>query len=68
MVALQEKTICYCSSFDLSADDWLQSYRNLRTFTTELQSNLGKHIVSDHVIVFDAFSIYSANLTLRVLS
>jgi hypothetical protein len=41
-VALQEKTVCYCSSFDLDADDWMASYRNLRNFTIDLHSNLGK--------------------------
>jgi hypothetical protein len=40
MIAVNEKTICYCSSFDLNFEDWFASYQNLRTFIVNLQNNL----------------------------
>jgi hypothetical protein len=26
LVALQERTICYCSNFDLNSNDWISTY------------------------------------------
>jgi len=42
LVALQERTIFYCSNFDLSAEDWISSYHSLQNFISDLKSNLGK--------------------------
>jgi len=36
LVALQERTICYCSNFDLNAGEWIQAYDNMQLFVINL--------------------------------
>ncbi len=38
-----ERTICYCSNFDLSLSEWVQMSSNLKDFRTNLLEQLGKH-------------------------
>jgi len=39
---LAERTICYCSNFDLNFNEWLLAKENLATFSQTLLANLGK--------------------------
>ena len=37
-----ERTICYCSNFDLSLSEWVQMSENLKDFGENLLHELGK--------------------------
>ena len=39
---VQEKMICYVSSFHLSINDWFSEYENIEILKVNLQNGLGK--------------------------
>lgn len=39
---VSERTVCYCSNFDLEAAEWFRQYLALKSFREGLRSNLGK--------------------------
>ena len=47
---ISERTVCYCSNFDLDAGEWFRLYINLRLFSRNLQQKLGKF--DDDEIIF----------------
>ena len=39
---VSERTVCYCSNFDLCEDEWFQDFKNIKIFSENLRKNLGK--------------------------
>lgn len=39
---VSERTICYCSNFDLDAAEWFRQYETLKRFVNDLEERLGK--------------------------
>lgn len=39
---VSERTVCYCSNFDLDAAEWYSQYQLLKRFMEDLQGRLGK--------------------------
>ena len=39
---VSERTICYCSNFDLDASEWLRQYITIKVFGRNLHKKLGK--------------------------
>ena len=39
---VSERTVCYCSNFDLSSEEWFQIYKNIQAFSQSLRCKLGK--------------------------
>ena len=39
---VSERTICYCSNFDLDAAEWFRQYQTLKRFADDLEERLGK--------------------------
>jgi len=39
---VSERTICYCSNFDLDAAEWFRLYQQLKDFIADLNNKLGK--------------------------
>lgn len=37
-----ERTICYCSNFDLSLGEWVTMHENMESFSENLRHELGK--------------------------
>ena len=40
---VSERTVCYCSNFDLDAAEWFRTYHQLKMFSMNLQNRFGKH-------------------------
>ena len=41
---VSERTVCYCSNFDLDAAEWLRQYQQLKDFISDLNKKLGKYL------------------------
>jgi hypothetical protein len=41
-----ERTVCYCSNFDLSLSEWVQMSENLKDFAENLLQELGKFFLA----------------------
>ena len=39
---VSERTVCYCSNFDLDAAEWFRQYSHIKTFSVSLHNKLGK--------------------------
>ena len=39
---VSERTVCYCSNFDLDAAEWFRSYHQLKMFGLNLHNRFGK--------------------------
>ena len=39
---VSERTVCYCSNFDLDAAEWFRSYHQLKMFSLNLHNRFGK--------------------------
>ena len=39
---VSERTVCYCSNFDLDAAEWFRQYHNLKHFSQNIHKKLGK--------------------------
>ena len=39
---VSQRTICYCSNFDLDAAEWFHIYQNIKNFSANLHKKLGK--------------------------
>jgi hypothetical protein len=44
MRVVSERTICYCSNFDLDAAEWFRHYSNIKNFSANLYNKLGKSL------------------------
>ena len=40
---VSERTVCYCSNFDLDAAEWVRQYHNLKHFSQNIHKKLGKY-------------------------
>ena len=41
---VSERTVCYCSNFDLDAAEWVRQYHNLKHFSQNIHKKLGKYL------------------------
>ena len=50
---VSERTVCYCSNFDLDAAEWFRSYHQLKMFGLNLHNRFGKlalfHLYETHI-------------------
>ena len=43
---VSERTVCYCSNFDLEAGEWFRQYQLLKSFVANLEQKLGKSLIA----------------------